>query len=75
MHYNETLENDNNRGHNNGSVPHGQYMYMTISALSVVTGKCVLDRSINVLSVFYTVHIRFVRYTSVTRPLADRSFR
>ena len=41
MHYNETLENDNNRGHNNGSVPHGQYMYMTISALSVVTGKCV----------------------------------
>ena len=39
----KTLENDNNRGHNNGSVPHGQYMYVTIlvSALSVVTGKCV----------------------------------
>ena len=34
-----------------------------------------LDRSINVLSVSYTVHIRFVRYTSVTRPLVDRSFR
>ena len=32
------LENDNNRGHNIGSVPHGQYMYVTIS---VVTGKCV----------------------------------
>ena len=39
----KTLENDNNRGHNNGSVPHGQYMYVTklVSALSVVTGKCV----------------------------------
>ena len=34
----KTLENDNNHGHNNGSVPHGQYMYVTIS---VVTGKCV----------------------------------
>ena len=34
----KTLENDNNRGHNIGSVPHGQYMYVTIS---VVTGKCV----------------------------------
>ena len=37
----KTLENDKNRGHNNESVPHGQYMYVTISALSVVTGKCV----------------------------------
>ena len=37
----KTLENDNNRGHNNGSVPHGQYMYVTTSALAVVTGKCV----------------------------------
>ena len=31
------------------------------------------DRSTNVLSVSYTVHIRFVRYTSVTRTLVDRS--
>ena len=37
----KTLENADNRGHNNGSVPHGQYMHVTISALSVVTGKCV----------------------------------
>ena len=37
----KTLENDNNRGHNNGSVPHGQNMYVTIAALSIVTGKCV----------------------------------
>ena len=37
----KTLENGNNRGHINGSVPHGQCMYVTISALSVVTGKCV----------------------------------
>ena len=37
----KTLENDNNRGHNKGSVPHGQYMYVMLSALSVVTGKCV----------------------------------
>ena len=38
------VENDYNRGHNIGSVqnvPHGQYMYLTISALSVVTDKCV----------------------------------
>ena len=69
----KTSENDDNRGHNNGSVPHGQYMYLTISALSVVTGKSIIDRSINVLSVSFTVHIRFVRYTSVTRPLVDRS--
>ena len=33
------------------------------------------DRSLNALSVSYTVHIRFVRYTPVTRPLVDRSFR
>ena len=72
----KTLENDYNRGHKNGSVPHGQYMYLTIYALAVVTGKCVpFNRSINVLSVSYTVNIRFVRYTSVTRPLIDRSFR
>ena len=31
------------------------------------------DRSANVLSVSYTVHIRFVRYTSVTRTFVDRS--
>ena len=41
----KTLENDNNRGHNNGGVPHNQYMHMyvtiLVSALSVVTGKCV----------------------------------
>ena len=37
----KTLGNDCNRGHNDGSVPHGQYMYVTISALSDVTGKCV----------------------------------
>ena len=56
----KTLENDNNRGHNNGSVPHGQYMYVTINAF--------LDRSINVLSVSYTVHVRF----SVIHPLLVR---
>ena len=31
------------------------------------------DRSSNVLSVSYMVHIRCVRYTSVTRTLVDRS--
>ena len=31
------------------------------------------DHSTNVLSVSYTVHIRFVRYTSVTLTLVDRS--
>ena len=30
-------------------------------------------RSTNVLSVSYMVHIRFVRYTSVTRAFVDRS--
>ena len=60
----KTLENENNRGHKNESVSHGQYL--TISVLSVVTGKCVLDRLLNVLSVSYMVHIRFVRYISVT---------
>ena len=30
-------------------------------------------RSANVLSVSYTVHIRLVRYTSVTRMFVDRS--
>ena len=37
----KTLENDNDRGHNYASVPHGQYMYVAISTLSVVTGNCV----------------------------------
>ena len=36
----KTFENENNRGHNNVSVPHGQYL--TILTLSVVTGKCVI---------------------------------
>ena len=64
----KTLEKnffENNRGHNNESVSHGQYL--TISVLSVLTGKCFFDRSLNVLSVSYPVHIRFVRYISVTR--------
>ena len=56
----KTIENENNRGYNNGCVPHGQYL--TISALSVVAVNAFLDRSINFLSVSYTVHIRFVRY-------------
>ena len=62
MYIKKTFENENNRGHNNGSVPH-----LTISALSVVPVNAFFDRSINVLSVSYTVHIRFVRYISVTR--------
>ena len=31
------------------------------------------DRSTNVLSIFYTVHIRFVHYTSATCTLVDPS--
>ena len=61
----KTLGNENNHGHNNESVSHGQYL--TISVLSVVTVNAFFDRSLNVLSVSYTVHIRFVRYISVTR--------
>ena len=52
----KNLENDNNCGHNNVSVPHGQYLINTF-----------FDRSINVLSVSYTVLIRFIRYIYVTR--------
>ena len=37
----KSLEYENNRRHNNGSVPNDQYMYVTIFALFVVTGKCV----------------------------------
>ena len=56
----KTLENVNNRGHNNESVSHGQYL--TISVLSVVTDKCVLCpfliRYIFVLSVIYPLLVR-----------------
>ena len=66
----KTLENENNRRHNNGSVPHREGIWPIpddIRFIRYVAGKCILDRSINVLSVSYTVHIRFVRYRSVTR--------
>ena len=39
--------------------------------MSTVCAFCV--RSTNVLSVSYMVHIRFVRYTSVTRAFVDHS--
>ena len=42
-----------------------------VSPMSTACSFC--DRSANVLSVSYTVHIRFVRYTSVKRTLVDRS--
>ena len=42
-----------------------------VSPTSAACSFC--DRSANVLSVPYTVHIRFVRYTSVTRTFGDRS--
>ena len=49
----KTLENDNNRGNNNGNVPHGQNIYVTIS---VVTGKCIT----------YPFDKRFVRFLYAT---------
>ena len=61
----KTLENENNRGHNNESVSHGQYHH-DIRFIRC-DGNVFFDRSLNVLSVSYTVHIRFVRYISVTR--------
>ena len=66
----KTLENDNNRGHNNGSVPNGQYMYVTIFALSVVTGKCVPcpfdKRSVRFLYGTYSFCPLYTRYASVS---------
>ena len=66
----KTLENDNNRGHNNGSVPHGQYMYLTISALSVVTGKFVPlpfdKRFVRFLYGRYSFCPLYIRYSSVS---------
>ena len=43
----------------------------TVSPRSTACSFC--DRSANVLSVSYTVHIHFVHYTSVTRRFVDRS--
>ena len=37
------------------------------------TASAFCDHSTNILSISYTVHIRFVRYTSVTLTLVDRS--
>ena len=70
----KTLENDNNRGRNNGGVPHGQYMhlYVTIlvSALSVVTGKCVpcpfYKRFVRFLYGTYSFCPLYIRYSSVS---------
>ena len=66
----KALENGNNRGHNNGSVPHGQNMYLTISALSVVTGKCVpwlFDKSfVRFLYGTYSFCPLYIRYLSVS---------
>ena len=66
----KTLENDNNRGHNNGCVPHGQYMHVTISALSVVTGKCVPwpfdKRFVRLLYGTYSFCPLYIRYSSVS---------
>ena len=42
-----------------------------VSGTSTACSFC--DRSANVLSVSYTVHIRFVHYTSVTRRFIDQS--
>ena len=64
----KTLENENNRGHNNESVPHGQYL--TISALSVATGKCVLrpfdKRFVRFLYGTYSFCPLYIRYSSVS---------
>ena len=46
--------------------------YNSVSWTNTTCAFC--DRSMNVLSVSYTVHISFVRYTSVTRTLVYRSF-
>ena len=66
----KTLENVNNRGHNNGSVAHGQYMYVTISALSVVTGRCVPlpfdKRFVRFLYGTYSFCPLYIRYSSVS---------
>ena len=43
-----------------------------VSGTSTACSFC--DHSANVLSVSYTLHMRFVRYTSVTRTFVDRSF-
>ena len=76
----KTLENDNNRGHNNGCVPQGQYMHVTISALSGVTGKCVPwpfdKRFVRFLYGTYSFCPLYIRYSSVSWPffpLVDRS--
>ena len=61
----KTLENENNRGHNNESVSHEQYLLISVYPLQSV--NAFFDRSLNVLSDSFTVHIRFVRYISVTR--------
>ena len=54
------------------SVVNGQYR--TGNRVSWARTACAFcDRSTNVLSVSYTVHIRFVRYTSATHTLVDRS--
>ena len=48
--------------------------YRTGNRVPGTSTACALcDHSTNVLSVSYTVHIRFVRYTSVTLTLGDRS--